>query len=71
MESESLTAGDFLCGAFGLGATLYDRQQANIQVGWVNAQFAQNMKTIRAEERIMLVNFRPNAFVYSSLASGS
>ena len=71
VESESLTAGDFLCGAFGLGATLYDRQQANIQVGWVNAQFAQNMKTIRAEERIMLVNFRPNAFVYSSLASRS
>ena len=71
VESESLLAGDFLCGSFGLASTLYDRQVANIQIGWVNAQFAQNMKTIRAEERLMLVTFRPNAFVYDSLASAS
>jgi HK97 family phage major capsid protein len=44
------------------GATLYDREQANIAVGWVDDNFARNLRTIRAEERVVLCVEAPAAF---------
>lgn len=46
----------------GNGAVLYDREQANIAIGWVDDQFARNMRTIRAEERVVLCIEAPAAF---------
>ena len=49
--------GDFL-----RGATLYDRQQANVQLGFKNDDFIRNLRTIRAEERVALAVKRVRAF---------
>jgi len=57
-------SGRALVGAFGLAAQLYDREDATIRVSEnVDDQFVRNAVTILAEERLMLVNRRPEAFV--------
>lgn len=53
-----------LVGDFVRGATLWDRQQAAVAVGWVNDQFIRNQRTIRAEERVAFGVKRPKAFRY-------
>lgn len=45
------TTTNMAVGDFQAGATLYDRMQASISIGWINEQFIENMRTIRAEER--------------------
>jgi HK97 family phage major capsid protein len=66
--SESMLATNALCGAFGIGATLYDREVASIRISEHHANFfIENMVAILAEERLMLPIFRPAAFVYGSL----
>lgn len=54
----------FLVGDFIRGATLWDRQQATLAVGWINDQFVRNQRTIRAEERLAFGVKRPGAFKY-------
>ncbi len=70
--SQSMQQGEGLCGAFGLGATLFIREDASVQVFEQHADFAiRNMVAIRAEERVMLPIFRPQAFVYGSIHASS
>jgi HK97 family phage major capsid protein len=72
VQSESIIQGNALCGAFGMGATLYDREEANVQIAEQHEDFfTRNMIAIRAEERIMLPIFRPAAFVYGVPSSPS
>lgn len=52
-----LLVGDYL-----RGATLWDRQQRNVLIGWINAQFTQNLRTVRAEKRAAFGVKRPLAF---------
>lgn len=54
----------FLTGAFRLGAQLFDRWQARVEVGFENDDFTKNLVTILAEERIALAVYRPEAFIY-------
>ena len=62
--STSMVEGSFLCGAFGLGAQLFDREAANIRISEHHADyFARNMLAILCEERIALTIPRPEAFV--------
>ena len=56
--------GEFTVGSFSMGAQLWDRQQAAVQVSYENADnFTKNMATILAEERLALTVYRPAAFV--------
>lgn len=57
-EERNMVVGDFR-----RGATLWDREQANVQVGWINDQFTKNQRTILAEARAAFAVRRPLAFV--------
>lgn len=69
VDTPAMTAGRFLVGAFGLGAKLYDREQANIAISTETRDlFDRNAIAIRAEERIALEVARPEAFVAGTFA---
>ena len=53
---------NMLVGDFQRGATLWDRMDASISVGWVNDQFIRNQRTILAELRAAFGVKRPGAF---------
>ena len=62
IEAEGIPENTALVGDFQVGASLLDREQAQIRVGVINDQFVRNMQTILAELRAGLVVWRPNAF---------
>lgn len=69
VQSQSITAGNFLTGAFSLGAQLFDRWASRVEVATENEDdFVKNMVTILAEERLALAVYRPEAFVYGAFA---
>lgn len=47
------------------GATIYDRNAIRLAVGFVDDDFARNLRTLRAEERIALAVKRAFAFEYA------
>lgn len=64
VETPAMSQGEFLTGAFGLGAQLYDREAASIRIAEQHADFfVRNAVAILAEERLALANKRPEAFV--------
>lgn len=64
VESDSITIGRFLVGAFGTGARLFDRMQLMVAIAYENEDdFIKNLATILAEERVGLAVTRPDAFV--------
>ena len=70
VESTSMTEGEFLAGALGLGAQLLDREAANVRVSEQHADyFIRNMVAIMAEERLAMPIYRPEAFVKGSFAT--
>jgi len=70
IDTTAIAAGEFLAGAFKLGGTLYDHQQAAVAVAEQHGEFfIRNMVAIRAEERIAPAWFRPEAFVVGSFDS--
>jgi HK97 family phage major capsid protein len=67
IESDAMTNPDtgerrILMGDFIRGTTLYDRHDVRLAVGFVDDDFARNLRTLRAEERIALAVKRPFAF---------
>lgn len=65
VESLSMTATEFLVGAFDIAAQIFDRLQIEILLSTENStDFEKNMVTIRAEERLALAIYRPEAFVH-------
>lgn len=54
VATKAIGLGQFLVGDFASAATLYDRWQPRVEVGYVADDFVRNMLTILAEERIAL-----------------
>jgi HK97 family phage major capsid protein len=71
--SQKIADGTFLVGNFRLGAAIWDRQDASVEISREHASFfVQNMVAILCEERVALTVFRSLAFVSGSFpASGS
>jgi HK97 family phage major capsid protein len=64
VATQAMTAGAFLVGAFRLGAQIFDRQDARVEVSTEDSDnFRKNLVTIRAEERAALAVYRPEAFI--------
>lgn len=64
VETPAIAENTFLTGAFGLGAQVYDRQQANVRIAEQHADFfVRNAVAVLAEERIALAVKRPESFV--------
>jgi len=65
VTTQAITARKFLTGAFRLGAQVFDRWTARVEVATENEDdFIKNLVTILAEERIALAVYRPEAFIY-------
>lgn len=67
VATQAIAADKFLTGAFKMGAQIFDRWDARVEVGYVNDDFTKNLVTILGEERLALAVYRPEAFVYGDL----
>jgi HK97 family phage major capsid protein len=64
----AMTAGNFLTGAFKMGAQIFDRMQVEVLLSTEDQDnFIKNLITIRGEERLALAVFRPTAFITGTL----
>jgi HK97 family phage major capsid protein len=70
IPTKSITAGHFLVGAFAMGAMLWDRQQATVEVSREHSDFfIRNMTAVLFEERLALTVFQSDAFRYGAYPS--
>lgn len=70
VDSTAINPGEAAVGAFKLALTLYDREQSNIRVFEQHVDYAQrNLVLIRGEERLALVNYRPEAIAHVTFNS--
>lgn len=70
VTTSAITVDKFLAGAFRLGAQVFDRWQARVEVATENEDdFVKNMVTVLAEERLALAVYRPEAFVYGDFGN--
>lgn len=69
VQTPSIVVNEFLMGAFGLGAQLWDRWDAEVRVGEPGDYFLRNMVAVLAEERLGLTKYRPEAFVTGTLTA--
>jgi HK97 family phage major capsid protein len=70
VETQAMAVGKFLTGAFNMAAQIYDRMEIEVLLSTENVNdFETNMLTIRAESRLALAVYRPEAFVTGSIAA--
>ena len=67
VTTQAMTEDKFLAGAFKMGAQVFDRWDARVEVGYVNDDFIRNLVTILAEERLALAVYRPQAFIFGDM----
>jgi HK97 family phage major capsid protein len=68
VATQSMTVDKFLVGAFDMAAQIFDRQNATVEVSTEDQDnFVKNKVTIRAEERLALAIYRPQAIVFGDL----
>ncbi|EBY9279810.1 TPA: phage major capsid protein [Salmonella enterica subsp. enterica serovar Denver] len=64
VETQAMAQNHFLTGAFSMAAQIFDRMEIEVLLSTENEDdFVKNMVTIRAEERLALAVYRPEAFV--------
>lgn len=64
VATNSIAEGTFLVGAFTMGAQVWDRMDAAVQISYEDGDnFKKNMATLLAEERLALTVYRPAAFI--------
>jgi HK97 family phage major capsid protein len=72
VSTQAMSSGDFLTGAFNMGAQIFDRMEIEVLLSSENVDdFEKNMFTIRAEERLALAVYRPESFVYGEFEFAS
>jgi HK97 family phage major capsid protein len=70
VNTQAMTAGNFLSGAFQMGAQIFDREDARVEISTEDSDnFRKNLVTILAEERLALAVYRPQAFVKGAFAA--
>jgi HK97 family phage major capsid protein len=69
VASQSMTAGQYLVGAFGIAAQGWDREEMTVQLGYENDDFTKNAITVLCEERLALSIFRADALIKGSFGS--
>lgn len=68
VSTQAMTAGNALVGDFATHAQVLDREDANVAISFEDVDnFRRNMATIRVEERSLVLNYRPEAFVKGPL----
>ncbi len=70
VESDSITAGTFLTGAFNTAADLMDRQAVSIEISYEHdTNFTKNLATVLCEERIGLAIKKADTFITGSFTT--
>jgi HK97 family phage major capsid protein len=68
VDTPAMTEDKFLVGAFQLGAQIFDREDANVEISTEDSDnFRKNLVTVRAEERLALAVYRPESFIKGDL----
>jgi HK97 family phage major capsid protein len=64
VETTAMPEGEFMTGAFNMGAQIFDRETTTVEVSTEDRDnFVKNMVTVRAEERLAMAVYRPQSFV--------
>lgn len=68
VDTNAMTENNFLVGAFQLGAQIWDRMEATVEIARQHDDFfVRNLVAILCEERIALTVYRPAAFIKGSI----
>lgn len=69
VASQSMSAGNYLVGAFGMAAQGWDRQQITVEIDRSGDDFKNVALTLRAIERLALTIYRADALIKGSFGS--
>ncbi len=70
VATQAMASGTFLTGAFRLGAQIFDREDASVEISTEDSDnFRKNLVTILAEERLALAVYRPEAFIKGTFST--
>jgi HK97 family phage major capsid protein len=70
VQTPAMTSGKFLTGAFDMGAQIFDRQDARVEISTEDGNnFVKNLVTILCEERLALAVYNTLAFVKGDFAA--
>jgi HK97 family phage major capsid protein len=70
VETLAMTAGNLLVGSFGMGAQIFDRMDARVEISTEDGtNFVKNLVTILCEERLALAIYNTGCFVKGAFAA--